>query len=120
MNTSNKSTVLSQSQMGIYVESIQHSNGLVYNMPFLYILDKSIDLERLREALYKVIAAHPAFFSYYTTDDKGEPLIVERKDLPIVIEINTVEDIKAVKHDIVKHFNLKDSRPIHIALYSSK
>ena len=120
MNTSNKSTVLSQSQMGIYVESIQHSNGLVYNMPFLYTLDKSIDLERLREALYKVIEAHPAFFSYYTTDDKGEPLIVERKDLPIVIEINTVEDIKAVKHDIVKHFNLKDSRPIHIALYSSK
>ena len=74
MNTSNKSTVLSQSQMGIYVESIQHSNGLVYNMPFLYTLDKSIDLERLREALYKVIEAHPAFFSYYTTDDKGEHL----------------------------------------------
>lgn len=116
----NKSTTLSQSQMGIYVESIQHPNELVYHMPFLYTLDKSIDLERLRNALYKVIAAHPAFFSYYTTDDSGEPLIIERKDIPITIEINNVEDMEAIKHDISKRFNLADSRPIHIALYSDK
>lgn len=116
----NKTTTLSQSQMGIYVESIQHPNELVYHMPFLYTLDKAIDLERLRDALYKVIAAHPAFFSYYTTDDSGEPLIEERKDLPIVIEINEVENMEAVKHDISKRFNLADSRPIHIALYSCK
>lgn len=111
---------MSQSQMGIYVESIQHPGELVYHMPFLYTLDKAIDLERLRTALYRVIEAHPAFYSYYTTDASVEPLIVERKDIPLTIEITTVADIDAVKHDIAQRFDLRDSRPIHIALYSGK
>lgn len=118
MSNGLKSTPLSQSQMGIYVESIQHPNSFVYHMPFLYTLDKAIDLERLRAALYRVIDAHPAFFSYYTTDDNGEPLIVERKDIPIVIDIQSVADMEAMKHDIVRRFDLADGRPVHIALYS--
>lgn len=120
MSNNPKSTHLSQSQMGIYVESIQHPNELVYHMPFLYTLNKAIDLERLRNALYKVIAAHPAFYSYYTTDESGEPLIVERRDLPIVIDIESVDDMEAVKHSIAQRFDLADSRPIKIALYAGK
>ncbi|MBQ3172713.1 MAG: amino acid adenylation domain-containing protein, partial [Alistipes sp.] len=120
MSNGLKSTPLSQSQMGIYVESIQHPNSLVYHMPFLYTLDKSIDLERLRAAIYRVIEAHPAFYSYYTTDDNGEPLIVERKDLPIVVDIQSVADMDAMKHDIAQRFDLAEGRPVHIALYSGK
>ncbi len=120
MSNNPKSTHLSQSQMGIYVESIQHPNELVYHMPFLYTLNKAIDLERLRNALYKVIAAHPAFYSYYTTDESGEPLIVERRDLPIAIDIESVDDMEAVKYSIAQRFDLADSRPIKIALYAGK
>lgn len=120
MSSNPKSTPLSQSQMGIYVESIQHPGELVYHMPFLYTLDKAVDLERLRQALGKVIEAHPAFYSYYTTDNSGEPVIVERRDVPIVIDIEQVEDIETVKADIAKRFDLADSRPVHIALYSGR
>lgn len=118
MSDNHKSMPLSQSQMGIYVESIQHPNELVYHMPFLYTLNKSIDLERLREALYKVIEAHPAFYSYYSSDDDGEPVVTLRKELPIVVDIESVADMEAVKHDIARRFDLADSRPVHIALYS--
>lgn len=120
MNARNERTPLSQSQMGIYVESVQHPDGLVYHMPFLYTLDKSIDLERLRTALYKVIAAHPAFYSYCTVNEDGEPVMVGRDDLPVVIDIEDVEDMDAVKHNVARRFDLSDSRPIHIALYSGK
>ena len=120
MSSNPKTTPLSQSQMGIYVESMQHTNDLVYHMPFLYTLDKAIDLERLRNALYRVIEAHPAFLSYYTTDEGGEPLIVERSDMPIVIDIERVEDIESVKRSLARCFDLKDSRPIHIALYEGR
>ena len=120
MSSNTKTTPLSQSQMGIYVESMQHINDLVYHMPFLYTLDKAIDLERLRNALYRVIEAHPAFLSYYTTDEGGEPLIVERSDMPIVIDIERVEDIESVKRSLARCFDLKDSRPIHIALYEGR
>ena len=120
MNHIRKSASLSQSQMGIYVESIQHPNELVYHMPFLYTLDKAIDLERLRTALHKVIEAHPAFYSYYTTDDNGEPLIVERKDIPIEISIERTTDIEAIKGNIARCFNLSEGRPVHIALYEGE
>ena len=46
---------LTQSQMGIYIECMQHPNEIIYHMPFLYKLGKEIDLFRLRDAFYKVI-----------------------------------------------------------------
>ena len=49
---------LSKVQYGIYAECVGHAGEICYNLPYLYILDKSLDEERLRRAVV-VGAKHP-------------------------------------------------------------
>ena len=39
---------LTQSQYGLYVECMSHLGEAYYNLPYLYVLDPSLDGERLR------------------------------------------------------------------------
>ena len=46
-----KTAPLSQSQFGIYVDSVSHENEVYYNLPYLYVLDGSLDADRLCRAI---------------------------------------------------------------------
>ncbi|MBO7663774.1 MAG: hypothetical protein J6U01_10420, partial [Clostridia bacterium] len=53
---------LTQTQMGIYIDSERFAGSTVYNIPYLYRLDDRVDPERLREALNQTLQAHPYLF----------------------------------------------------------
>ena len=42
---------LTKIQYGIYAESASHLGEICYNLPYLYTLDKSLDVERLCQAV---------------------------------------------------------------------
>ena len=65
---------LSKTQYGIYVECVNHSGEICYNLPFLYTLDKSLDTNRLCKAIETVVAAHPTLFTRIVLNDEGEPM----------------------------------------------
>ena len=45
------SAPLSKNQYGVYVECMQHTGEVYYNLPFLYVLDSSLDEKKLKNAL---------------------------------------------------------------------
>ncbi|MEG0795247.1 MAG: condensation domain-containing protein [Odoribacter sp.] len=52
---------LSQSQLEIYWEQIQHPESIEYNLPASFRLSKSVDVERLKRAIRSVIEFYPIF-----------------------------------------------------------
>ena len=50
---------LTKTQQGIFVEMMAHPDSTIYNIPLLYKLEKSIDLDALEKAIKEVIDAHP-------------------------------------------------------------
>ena len=50
---------LTKTQQGIFVEMMAHPESTIYNIPLLYKLDPSIDLDALEKAVIAVIDAHP-------------------------------------------------------------
>ncbi|MBQ0053181.1 MAG: amino acid adenylation domain-containing protein [Bacteroidales bacterium] len=93
-----KTYPLTQTQTGIYISSITAGKNGNYNLDMLYSLDKSVDLERLAQALNKVIEIHPYVKSRLVTNDGGEVMLEEHVDEVFctpIIEINNIEDVRA-------------------------
>ena len=61
---------LSQTQSGIYFESVR-MGGSAYNRHYLYTLDKSLDMERLAKAIEKTVQAHPYMEVRISQDSNG-------------------------------------------------
>ena len=67
-------TPLSKTQYGIYAECVGHDGEPCYNLPYLYILDNSLDAERLCRAIEEAVKAHPTLFTRIVLNDDGEPM----------------------------------------------
>ncbi|MBO7664183.1 MAG: amino acid adenylation domain-containing protein, partial [Clostridia bacterium] len=78
---------LSQTQMGIYVDSELYAGTTVYNIPFLYHLDSGVDLPRLRDALIRTFLSHPYLFMTLR-DENGEIKAVRNQPEAVEIEIS--------------------------------
>lgn len=70
MQTKNKKVPLSQTQLGMYFESVR-MGGCAYNRHYLYTLDKSLDMERLAQAIEKTVQAHPYMNVRISQDSNG-------------------------------------------------
>ena len=106
---------LSKVQYGIYAECVGHAGEICYNLPYLYILDKSLDEERLRCAVEETVKAHPTLFTRIELNDEGEPLqYIENEDWALTIE--DVEDFEKCIPQLVVPFNIYGDRLFHIHL----
>ena len=64
---------LTKVQYGIYAECIAHQGEICYNLPYLYILDGSLDEEKLKTAVESAVAAHPTLFTRIKLNEQGDP-----------------------------------------------
>ena len=80
---------LTQTQYGIYVECLANPGTTIYNIPTLWKLDPSVDLNRLRAAVARTLDAHPytkarledADGQIFALRDDAKPAGVEVTDL---------------------------------------
>ena len=68
------SASLSKVQYGLYVECVAHQGEACYNLPYLYVLDGTLDEEKLRKAIETAVAAHPTLFTRIELNEQGDPL----------------------------------------------
>ncbi|MBQ2670238.1 MAG: AMP-binding protein, partial [Clostridia bacterium] len=101
---------LSMTQMGIFVDSIRYQGSTVYNIPFLYRLDDTVEMERLRAAAEKVIAAHPYLSMTIKRDENGDVWAVRNPDPDIEI---SVFDSMPEKQELVRPFDLLSSEKLY-------
>lgn len=65
---------LSKSQYGIYVECMNNSGQVCYNIGFHYQLDGSLDGQRLCKAIETAFKAHPTYFTRIGLNEENEPV----------------------------------------------
>ena len=68
------SAPLSKVQYGLYVECVAHQGEACYNLPYLYVLDGTLEEERLRKAIETAVAAHSTLFTRIELNEQGDPL----------------------------------------------
>ena len=68
------SAPLSKVQYGLYVECVAHQGEACYNLPYLYVLDGTLEEEKLKQAIETAVAAHPTLFTRIELNEQGDPL----------------------------------------------
>ncbi len=115
------STPLSTSQFGIYVECSGHKGEPFYNLPYIYVLDGSLDGERLLAAIETAFKAHPTLFTRIALNDDGEPIqTLDMDNEPWSLAIEDIEDIEQEKGRLVVPFDLDGGRLFHVNLMRNK
>ncbi len=109
-------TPLSKTQYGLYVECVNHQGEVCYNLPYLYMLDGSLDGDRLCRAIESAVAAHPTLFTRIALDDNGEPFQTVAADDSFTIAVEPIDDIEAVKPTLVAPFDIYNDRLFRIRL----
>ena len=111
---------LTKTQYGIYAECIGYEGEARYNLPYLYVLDASLDGERLARAIQVAVAAHPTLFTRIEQGDDGEPLqtIDDGETFSLHVERGTL-DIQGGTFNgeaLIVPFRLVGDRLFHIRL----
>ena len=108
---------LSQTQYGIYAECVSHENEPYYNLPFLYVLDGSLDAERLCRAIETAFKTHPTLFTRIEVSGEGDPfqsIDMEKEEFSLSVE--QVKDIEEEKRNFVQPYKLVGGRLFHTRL----
>ena len=94
-------------QLGVYYDSAKRPSALIYNIPMKYTLSKKTDVDRLRDAVKKLVASNPVLTSVIVLEGKD---IVQRQQDEIEIDIPVLtmksENVAAEEAEFVKPFNL--------------
>ena len=114
------SAPLTKTQYGLYVECVNHPGEPCYNVPCFYILDGSLDEERLRKAIETVVAAHPTLFTRIELTDQGDPVQTIDDTETFSLQVEHVDDIEAAKKAMVQPFNIVGDRLFRIRLLRDK
>ena len=114
------SAPLTKTQYGLYVECVNHPGEPCYNVPCFYILDGSLDEERLRKAIETVVSAHPTLFTRIELTDQGDPVQTIDDTETFSLQVEHVDDIEAAKKTMIQPFNIVGDRLFSIRLLRDK
>ena len=115
------SAPLSKVQYGLYVECVAHQGEACYNLPYLYVLDGSLDGDKLCRAIETAVAAHPTLFTRIELNNDGDPLqtIDDTETFTLNIEHGTlkIEDGGTFNgQSLITPFDIYKDRLFHIRL----
>ncbi|MBP5500401.1 MAG: amino acid adenylation domain-containing protein, partial [Bacteroidales bacterium] len=102
---------LSKVQYGIYAECVGHIGEICYNLPYLYLLDRSLDATRLLEAIRQAVMAHPTLFTRIELTDDGEPRqVIDLEKETWSLDVEDVDDVEQSAPLLVAPFEIYGGR----------
>lgn len=109
---------LTGSQKGIFAECSKNLQSTVYNIPFLFELDPAVDIQKLSDAVAKMVSAHSYLLTQVYLDDKGEMVQRPCNDtfMPEVIETTNAK-FEHLKEELVRPFKLEKGRLFRAEIY---
>lgn len=115
--TLNYPVPLSQTQMGIYAESMARQGEAAYNNPILLQIDTTIDEQRLAKAIEHVVEAHSFIKTHIGEDAEGNPVMTP-DDTPYqqTIEQMSEAELEALKPQLIQPFNLRQDQLFRIRI----
>ena len=110
---------ITQTQNGIFVESISMPDSTVYNIPVLVKLSENVDTVKLCKAVTEVINAHPYVKTTLFTNDNGDIRAKRDDSLPVNIEVKECDTLPDISM-LVYPFELIRSPLYRVAIYKTK
>ncbi len=111
---------LTGSQQGIFAECLKHPGSTIYNIPFLFKLDSNLDVNQLRDAVQKVLEAHPYLNTNFMVLEDGS---LGQKPGECTYEIPIVKmsdsEFEKMRSNLAQPFELQNSRMFRIAIYQT-
>ena len=113
-----KTAPLSKIQYGIYAECVSHQSETCYNLPYMFVLDGSLDEEKLKKAIEIAVAAHPTLFTRIAVNEQGEPVqtIDDSETFSLSIEPNNASPSMPDARSLIVPFDILNDRLFHIRL----
>ena len=104
-------------QYGIYVTCVQHRGEAHYNLPYLFVLDGSLDEDKLKAAIEKTVAAHPTLFTRISLNGQGDPVqsVDDSETFTLAVEHEPF-NIEAEREQFIQPFNLHQDRLFRLRL----
>ncbi|MCH5246899.1 MAG: amino acid adenylation domain-containing protein [Muribaculaceae bacterium] len=111
---------LSQTQLGIYAETMSRKGEAAYNNPLLLKLGKNVEAERLGKAVEAVIAAHPFVNLKIRQDEDGNPLMFPNDGgYEQSIEVISEKELLAKKDSLIEPFDLLEGPLFRIRIFKT-
>ena len=107
---------LTKVQYGIYAECIAHQGEVCYNLPYLFVLDGSLNEETLKTAIETAVTAHPTLFTRIALNEQGDPMQTIDDSETFTLQVEPIADIEAAKQKMVVPFDIYNDRLFHIRL----
>lgn len=111
---------VTQTQMGIFIESIAHPDTTIYNVPILLRLFDGVDCNKLENAVYKAVEAHSYFKTRLFMDENSDLRQRRLDDAAFSIEVLHIKNISDIESDIMKPFDLLQDRLIRIKIIKAE
>ena len=108
---------LTKTQEGIFIESISKPGSTNYNIPLLFKIDKSLDLNKLRDSIIKTLIAHDYLLTTLVMDDDGNIKAI-RKEVTPVVDIIKVDELDQNK--LVRPFEIVGGSLYRAEIYQTK
>ena len=114
---------LSQTQLGIYAESMARRGEAAYNNPILLKIGGGIDEQRLARAIEQVVSAHAFIKTRIEEDAEGNPVMMPSDarqlkidNLQLTIERMSEAELEALKPRLIQPFDLLKDQLFRIRL----
>ena len=109
---------LTGSQKGIFAECMKNPDSTVYNIPFLFELEASVDEQKLADAITKMVDAHSYLLTKVYLNDDGEMVQSPCEDtfVPEIIQ-HTDSEFETLKEQLVRPFKLEKGRLFRAEIY---
>lgn len=109
---------LLQNQLGVLVDCNMHHDSILYNIPVLFKLSPSVDVEKLRQAITTAINAHPYLKTTLKADSDGQTLACRNDELEAVVECFQIQELPNSKQ-LIRSFNLYGERLYRAQIFST-
>ena len=110
---------LTKTQEGILVECMSNPDTLIYNIPILIKLDKSVDLDRLERAVRVTVDCHPYMKMHIFANRDGDFRAERRDDAEVLIERLTMKEEDIGIKSLAEPFELQGSDLYRIKIIES-
>ena len=109
---------LSSIQKGIYVQTMLDRNGISYNMPGAFLLEKAPDVEKLSAAFEKLIADDAIFRTAFVQDVDGVSAVVH-DSVEFALETITADSFAQAAEGFLRPFDIFRAPLLRAALWHS-
>lgn len=110
-----KTYPLLQSQLGIFIECQAEPTLTRYNLGARLFLTKNIDLDRLEQAVKRVVAARPMLRTRFIINEEGEPRQYEDPDMEIAVARHHMSEKELdayIQEQFMRPFQLVGTEPL--------